>query len=142
MADIKPMSRIADAWDRRSQASTPDYEAGVRDPKTDWGTATLAAEDNYNKGVQAAIQQKRFGAGVRSAGTEKWQKNAMEKGVARWAEGIRLARDAYVKGFQPYADVIARTSLPARGPKGDPKNYERVRVIGTALHNAKVSRTK
>lgn len=141
MANIKPMSRITDAWKRRSQASTPDYEAGVRDPKTDWASAAAAAEDNYNKGVQAAISQKRFGKGIKNAGTEKWQQNALKKGVNRWAEGINLAEDAYVKGFSPYATVIANTKLPPRGPKGDPNNIQRVATMAKALHDAKINRS-
>lgn len=142
MANIKPMNRITDAWKRRSQASTADYEAGIRDPKADWQQRTLAAEDAYNKGVQASLARKGFASGVKDAGTAKWQEKALQKGVGRWAEGIALAESDYVKGFQPYADVIARTNLPERGPKGDPKNYERVRVMGTALHNAKIQRSK
>lgn len=141
MADIKDMNRITDAWTRRSAASTADYEAGVRSPRKDWAQQTAAAEANYNAGVQAAIQRKAFGKGVRQAGTETWQRNAIEKGTARWASGINGAQDAYVSGFSPYADVIRKTNLPPRGPKGDPKNIERVRVMSAALHAEKVRRT-
>jgi hypothetical protein len=141
MADIKDMGRITDAWKRRSQASTPDYEAGVRNPRKDWARQTAAAEDNYNKGVQAAISRKAFGKGVQNAGTEKWQRNAIEKGTMRWADGINASEKAYADGFAPYADVIRNTSLPARGAKGDPKNIERVRVMAKALHDKKVSLT-
>jgi len=82
-----------------------------------------------------------FGKGVKTAGTSKWQRNALEKGCARWANGIMLAEDAYIQGFTPYAQVISNTKLPPRGPKGDPKNIERVRVMADALHAEKVKRT-
>jgi hypothetical protein len=141
MADIKDMDRITDAWDRRSAASTQDYEAGVRNPRKDWANQTAAAEDNYNKGVTAAIQRKAFGKGVKDAGTAKWQKNAIEKGTGRWAAGISQSKQAYADGFAPYANVIKNTTLPERGPKGDPKNIERVRVMSKALHDEKVRRT-
>jgi len=141
MANIKPMDRITDSWKRRSAASTPDYEAGIRDPKADWATETAAAEKNYNNGVQAAMSRGAFGKGVKTAGTSKWQKMALEKGTARWAQGIAMAEGAYVEGFTPYANVIANTKLPPRGPKGDPKNIERVRVMADALHKEKIKRT-
>ena len=139
MPKIKPMGRITDTWKRRSDASVPDYEAGVKDPRKDWAQEAQAAEKNYNAGVQAAISRGAFGKGVTKAGTDHWQKNALEKGVARWAQGIGMARDAYVKGFAPFHTVIANTTLPPRGPKGDPKNIERVRVMADALHKEKLA---
>jgi hypothetical protein len=141
MPAIKDMSKIKETWKRRSQASTPDYEDGVRNPKTDWAAATAAAEKNYNAGVNAAMGRGAFGKGVKTAGTEAWQKGAIEKGVRRWADGILLAEDKYVEGFAPYASVIANTKLPPRGPKGDPKNIERVRVMAAKLHEEKIRRT-
>lgn len=141
MANIKNMDRISDSWKRRSQASTPDYEAGIRDPRADWATEAARAEKNYNDGITAAMSRGAFGKGIKEAGTSKWQRAALEKGTARWAAGIAMAEDAYVTGFSPYATVIANTKLPPRGPKGDPKNIERVRVMADALHKEKVKRS-
>ena len=138
MAKIKPMGRITDTWKRRSAASTPDYEAGIKDPRKDWAEEATAAEKNYNAGVTAAIQRGAFGKGVSKAGTDHWQKMALQKGTARWSDGIRMASDAYVKGFAPYHSVIANTTLPPRGPKGAPENIERVRVMAEALHDEKL----
>jgi hypothetical protein len=141
MPAIKDMSKIKETWKRRAQASTPEYEDGVRNPKKDWASETAAAEKNYNSGVNAAMARGAFGKGVKNAGTEAWQKGAIEKGTTRWAVGIALAEDKYVEGFAPYAAVIANTKLPPRGPKGDPKNIERVRVMADVLHKKKISLT-
>lgn len=141
MPQVKSMDRIKDAWKRRSAASTPDYTAGIQNPRKDWAQESAAAEENYNAGVQAAISRSAFGKGVADAGTAKWKKNALAKGVTRWASGIALAEGAYVDGFAPYRTIIENTSLPARGPKGDPKNIERVRVMADALHQEKLRRT-
>lgn len=138
MANIKPMNRIVDTWTRRAQASTPDYEAGVSNPRADWESQTLAAEENYNAGVQAAIQRGSYGSGVRSAGTSKWQNRAKTVGVQRWAQGVRAGQSAYQAGFEPYRRVIESIDLPKRGPKGDPQNIERVRVVSEALHAEKM----
>lgn len=141
MANIKDMARITEKWQRASASAQPEYEAGIKNPKADWMTQTVAAEKNYNAGVQAAIGRGAFGKGVRSAGSGGWQAGALSKGLARWAQGISLSLDKYVKGFEPYRQVIASTTLPARGPKGDPANINRVAVIAKALHDAKVKKT-
>lgn len=138
MANIKPMSRIVETWQRRAAASTPDYEAGVSNPRADWETQTLAAEKNYNDGVTAAINRGAYGAGVRNAGTAKWQSRAKTVGSQRWAQGVRNSTTNYQQGFEPYRRVIEGLDLPARGPKGDPNNIERVRKVADALHNEKL----
>lgn len=140
MANIKSMDRATDKWQRVASVSQTEYKAGVSDPKTDWAQATAAAEANYNQGVQAAISRSAFGKGVKNAGTAKWQKGAIEKGATRWSEGISLSGDAYAEGFAPYRQVIANLKLPARGPKGDPKNIQRVAAVASALHDAKLKR--
>lgn len=135
---IKPLEQTAEKWIRISQASAPDYVAGVQNPRSDWAKQTAAAEKNYEAGVQASIARKGFSKGVVKAGTAKWQQNTIEKGSARWPQGISIAGPAYVAGFSPYHSVIAGLTLPARGPKGDPRNIDRVRVVTEALHKKKV----
>lgn len=138
MPAIKPLDFISSKWKRVTALSAESYKEGVENPKTDWAKATADAEENYNKGVQAAIQQKRFGKGVRKAGTSKWQAGAVNKGTTRWPEGIRLSGTAYADGFAPFRETILSTTLPPRGPKGDPKNIDRVRIMADALHKKRL----
>ena len=84
MPAIKALDFISSKWKRVTQVSGESYKEGVDNPKVDWALATAAAEGNYNKGVTDAIAQKRFGKGVRKAGTSKWQEGASGKGVSRW----------------------------------------------------------
>ncbi len=138
MPAIKALDRISSKWARVSAVSGESYKEGIENPKRDWAQATGEAEDNYNAAVTQAIQQKRFGKGVRKAGTAKWQEGARDKGVDRWPVGIRLSENAFQEGFAPYRQVIEATNLPPRGPKGDPKNIERVRVMAKALHDKRL----
>lgn len=138
MPPIKSLDKISAKWARVSGLSQESYREGIENPATDWAKATAAAEDNYNKGVTQAIAQKRFGKGVLKAGTSKWQTNALAKGPDRWGQGIRLSENAYQDGFEPFRKVILDTVLPPRGPKGDPKNIERVRVMADALHKKRL----
>ena len=140
MPAIKSASEIASKWSRVTPQRSQDYQEGVSNPKKDWATETAAAEATYVSGVTEAAGQGRFGKGVREAGTEKWKKNALEKGVSRWPAGVAQGADEYQKNFAPYVDVISRTSLPKRGPRGSAQNYARSREMGQALHEAKTGR--
>ena len=140
MANVKSMSRISDKWKRVASGASAEYEEGVRNPRADWATETKKAEATYEEGIRASIGRKSFGKGVSKAGTDKWQSNALAKGPGRFSQGVALAQDAYEEGFSPYREVISRTPLPPRGPKGDPKNLARVAVIAKALHDEKIKR--
>lgn len=140
MAFIRSIEQISRKWADVTPGRSADYEAGVQNPRRDWGAATAAAESAYEAGVTMAISKKRFGKGVKAAGTEKWQKGAMEKGTARWGPGVSLAVDTYGRGFAPYRDAIERVTLPPRYAKRDPRNLNRVKAVVDALIAAKESR--
>lgn len=139
MAKIKDSAAIAEKFSRVTPTRQQDYVDGVTDPRADWEKQTTAAAGNYNQGVQKAIAEKRFESGVRKKGTSHWQRQTLAKGPGRWAEGVSMATDAYAEGFAPYADTIKGLQLPARGPTGDPRNYERVKAVGDALHKKKLA---
>lgn len=138
MADIRPVSSIAEKWSRVTPQRADDYAEGVKNPKKDWAAATKAAQKAWAEGVQQAVRDRRFGKGVSAAGTNKWQEKTIAKGVDRWGPGVQVSRGDYEAGFAPYAETIAATQLPPRFPKGDPRNIERVRVIAQALRAKKV----
>lgn len=140
MPAVKSLDRISEKWARVVQVSQPDYEAGVRNPRADWAAQTAAAAPNFAAGVQKAITEKRFERGVTSAGTARWQERSLLVGPGRWLEGVQVSRNQYERGFEPYRQVIENVTLPARGPKGDPKNIQRVAAIAKALHDEKLKR--
>ena len=138
MPAIKDHNVIAAKWARRAGSAGAEYEEGVKNPRKDWAEQTANAESTYEQGVTAAIGRKAFGKGVKKTGTAGWQENAIAKGPTRYASGVALAQDKYIDGFAPFAAIIAATKLPARGPKGDPKNINRVQVMAKALHDKKI----
>lgn len=140
MPPVKDLDKTAEKWARVAQGAQAEYTAGVEAPRKSWSAQTAAAESNYEMGVQAAISRKAFGKGVKKAGDTKWSTNTLAKGPARWAQGINLAQDAYKEGFAPFRAVIVALNLPPRGPKGDPKNINRVAALAKALHDEKLKR--
>ena len=138
MVKTKPLDYIVGKWTRRVEAATPDYEYGIKNPRKDWAEETKKAEAAWADGVQKAISEGRFVKGVESAGTKKWQEKALKVGVKRYSEGVRAAKDDYKAKMAKILEILAGIELPPRGPRGDPRNYDRVKVIGDALHKAKI----
>jgi hypothetical protein len=137
MAEIKDVSRIAAKWARVAPQRTQDYSEGINAPRRDWAASAAAAQDTHIAAMQKAATTKSYSRGVRAAGTAKWQQRALAKGPNRYAEGVGIAEPDYRQGFAPFAETIARTTLPPRFPKGDPRNLERVKVIAMALNQRK-----
>lgn len=135
--EIKDPARIAEKWARVAPQRQQDYALGVQNPRRDWATAAAAAQDTHTAAMQRAATAKSYSRGIRNAGTPKWQANAVAKGPNRFAEGVQLAEPAYRAGFAPYAEVLARTTLPQRYPKGDPRNLDRVKAVANALYAKK-----
>jgi hypothetical protein len=138
MPAVKAMNLISDKWSRRTAGATQDYAAGVRSPKSDWQQKTLEAADAQAAGVQAALSNNSFQKGVSRAGSAKWQRKASGVGATRYGPGAQAAKGDYEAGFAPFAQVIQGITLPPRGAKGDPRNYQNVQLIGDALHKAKL----
>jgi len=136
--EIKSIGAIAEKWGRVTPLRSRDYLDGVQTTRRDWATNTAAASENYEMGVLAAIQDRRFERGVDKAGTQKWRKNTIEKGGTRWGQGVRMSEPEYATGFAPYRDELEAIDLPPRGPRGDPRNIERVRIIAERLHALKL----
>jgi len=140
MAEIRNLSKIREKWTRVTPMRSEDYKLGVQEPRRDWKTTTLAAKENHKQAMTAAAANDSFAKGVEKAGSAKWQEKSLQKGPGRFAEGVMTGGADYEKGFQPYADVIAKTQLPPRFPKGDPRNVDRVRAISSALRMAKTGK--
>ena len=139
MPAIKSLEDISSKWATVTPARQGEFEAGVKNPKKDWATNTAASKEAYEQGIQESIANDSFSKGVQKAGTQKWQEQTLTKGVGRWGAGVRGAQQAYKEGFAPYHDTIARTTLPPRFGRGDPRNIDRVAVLAAALHKTRVS---
>lgn len=136
MVAIRSIEHIAKKWATVTPGRTADYQSGVESPRKDWETSTAAAEDAYQSGVTQALAEKRFGKGVRKAGTSKWQQNAISKGGQRWGPGVAMAENAYSQGYAPIRDALERLTLPPRYARRDPRNLNRVKAVVDAVIDA------
>lgn len=140
MAFIRSIEQIQKKWATVTPGRTEDYRVGIENPRRDWATATSVAEPAYEAGVNQAIAKKKFGKGVKKAGTQVWQEGARQKGTARWGPGVALAQGKYGQNFAPYRDAIERVQLPPRYSRRDPRNLDRVKAIVDALAAQKEAR--
>lgn len=128
----------SDKWTRRTAAAGQDYKSGVENSPNNWEQNTIAAAAAHKAGTMQALQENRFEKGVKKSGGGYYKLRAATIGADRFTSGVEAGRGNYEEGVKPYLDTIASTQLPARGPKGDPRNYERVKVMGEALRKKKL----
>ena len=128
----------AEKFARRTSQAGPDYEAGIRNPRRPWRSATLAAQDTYKVAMTDALARNAFGSGVSRASDDDWQSQAIELGAARYAPGASAAQGKYQAAMEPVLSVIQRTELGPKYAKGDPRNYSRVQKLGDALHKLRL----
>jgi len=138
MPKIRSTAKIAEKYGRVTPAKGRELEAGLKDPKKIWVDEAAAAGEAWRGGVEGAIARDGFVKGVVEAGQSAYLDPALKLGVGRYRAGVEFGVPKYSKKFAPYRDVIEGTTLPPRGPVGDPANIERVRVMASALHDAKV----
>ncbi len=129
-------AQIAARFVKYAPGRADRFEDGVRNPSQDWEKNTKDAEPNYEKGVQDAIKRKAFGKGVTNCGTARQQAQTV-KNLSRWADGIEGAEDTMRDAMEPVVAVLQSLTLPPRYPKGDSRNYDRSKKVGTALREAK-----
>ena len=138
MPKIRSTAKIAEKYGRVTPGKGPELEAGLRDPKKVWVDEALAAVAAWAAGVSDAVARGAFGKGVADAGQASYIDPALKLGVKRYRDGVTFGVPKYSKKFAPFRDVIEGTTLPPRGPVGDPANVERVRIMAAALHDAKI----
>jgi hypothetical protein len=144
MVNVKPLEQAASKWSSRASSAQEEYAQAVM--AADWRSAAASdtAEANYQAGIQAAIARKARAKGVQAISNEEWRQTIQQKGKANFGTGVlaEVSKSKWMKKWKPYGDVLKSLTLDARGARGAPGNYERVKKIGTALHDAKVGAAK
>jgi hypothetical protein len=140
MPKVPDLARVAAKWQTNAGNASPAYADGVQNPKEDWQRSTLAAAENYKAATSKSIAEGRFQKGVQRTSTESQIQASVQKGTARFSQGVTLGGPDFAAGIEPVLQVIATTQLPPRKPKGDPSNIQRVGALAAAQHAAKLRR--
>jgi len=138
MAEIRSLAKIVAKYQRVTPLKAKEYEEGVKDPKKIWADKAKAAEEAWAGGVTDAVARGAFSKGIEECGQAGYIEPALKKGVPRFRGGVEYGIPKYNRKIARYRDVIEATPLPPRGPKGDPRNIDRVAAIAAALHAEKI----
>jgi len=126
---LKTAQQIADKYQRGVSAAGPDYTAGVQNPSRPWAQATINGARRWETGIQGAIQNKSFAAGVQRAGDQAWQQGALNKGAQRYTAA---ATDASTK-YAGRADQIMAAAATARAAIANmPTDTQEARIARSA----------
>lgn len=140
MAKVLDVGRVAAKWQERAGAAAPAYQDGVQNPSEDWQRQTLAAAENWKIATTRAAADGRFQKGVQKVSTDEQIQASVQKGTARYGQGIAIAGPDFAEGIAPVLQVINTIVLPPKKPKGDVSNLQRVGALAAAQHAAKLRR--
>lgn len=133
----KSAADIAKKFIRVTPDRVEDYEQGVRNPRKDWAKNAVDSEDNYRAALQESFKRNARVKGIEKVGSSGQIQATLEKGVPIWPERVRQSETAMREGMEPVVRAIESVKLRPKYPKGDPRNYEIVKDIGTAIHKMK-----
>lgn len=136
--DVRPIAESQDKFSKRAAAAAPEYGKGVANAGPKWLAGAQASEDTYAAGVADAVANKRFGAGVRKAGSSKYQDRAAKLGPDRYRTGVAEGAPDWGKGYAPHAQALSSLDLGVKGMRGSEQNYNRSRQVGQALRAKKL----
>ncbi len=135
---IKDTGALAQKFVRRAEGAVQDFALGIASPRRSQSAEAIAAAPRWLAAVTAPAAEARFIQKLTAAGDTKWATNSKVKGVdqGRFAGGVRVAGPAWQAGAAPVLDALRNLSLPARGLKRSPQNFERVRIVAETAAKA------
>jgi len=136
---VPDLPDIVAKWVEETPRRAAYYERETPKAAERWEERARGAGPTYKSAVTAPDIEKRFTGGIKRVGAAKFRRKVLAVGVARFGPGVTAAKEDYDAGFGPYVDVLKVIDVPARKPRGDPANYDRVRVIGTELNKKRLA---
>lgn len=136
---VKSAAASATKLVNRAQGAAQDYAVQAEAAGDKWGTQTQAADGNFFQAVSQPSVRSRFRAGVAKAGAAKFTRGIRDKGANRYGPGVAAGQQDYQANVEPFFQTLASLTLPARRPRGDPQNYQRVNVVGAALNAKRIA---
>ena len=83
---------VSARWQRNLSGATEKIREGIQSVTVSPTETALARKDNYLQGVQNAVANGTYEAGLRSVSLEDWKQAALTKGVARISAGAAAAQ--------------------------------------------------
>ena len=134
---LERLGAFASKWVNRAIAAQPDYERAVSETPTEyWQSRALENSKAYHEAMQEVLRERRWEAGI-SNPKKDWREMTTKKAKRR-EEGIRIVGPtAWEFGFKPFAEALARITLPPRGAKMSDANIQRAITVMRTMHETK-----
>lgn len=132
--------QIAAKWQRNSAAAGESIRAGVQAVQVSPMAQAAARQDAYLAGVQRAVSEGRWQAGLQRRSLQDWQQAVITKGIPRHAQGVSGATPkvtAFFSQFLPHIQQVV-ASLPPRGSLEE--NLARANQMARGLAQFKMGR--
>lgn len=139
---VKDPSLWGEKYVRNASTAAPSYEAGVRNPKRSPTQAAISKATEWQAKVASPTALEKFKAGLKHAGDEAWLNGALNKGVARYADGVQQGANKYNEFAGKFARHLASAENKiAAMPK---TNIEQsiAKSAAQIRHNSAYSNTK
>jgi hypothetical protein len=105
---IKPVERWSKKYEDRATIATDDYRWGIENPARSPTESAIAMKETLMKKMAAKETWDKWEEARRFVGDEGWRKGAIEKGVDRYAPGIRVGLDKYTDFATKFRDHMER----------------------------------
>jgi len=112
--------QIADKWARNTKAATQSMKDGVQAVTESPMEKAADRADAMVAGVQRAVADGRWQAGLRRVSTQEWKDRMISKGIPRVSQGVTDATNdfaSFMGEFMPYVQEGQRQL--ASTPRGD-----------------------
>ena len=128
--------RATSKYVTRAGVAGTDYAENAAAAGQRYVEGAMKGEGNYKVAVAKAAAEGRYGAGIRTAGAEKFERKIRSVGAGRFTEGVAAGQADYATQISKVLSTIAAVTIPERGPTGSAQNFQRIQPIGVALRKA------
>lgn len=129
MPKVLDPAAITAKWAANTKNGQKAYEAGIQAVDTSPMEAAAAKQDKYLQGVQDAVNNGTYAAGLRSVSMQDWKQQCLTKGAKRISDGVTAATPKMQQTMQQLMPQIAAISAAVRAMPDTTESDREARMI-------------
>lgn len=134
--DVPNAGDVASKWSDRASGQGQLAAQNAAQAADKFLENARAGQDNYEQQMQSAEVLQRRRDNLDDRARSKYGRRVQEVGANRYNQGVQGAQSDYQEGMAPVLEAIGSTDLTERGPSMSEANFQRVREIARAAHDA------
>ncbi len=105
---VKDVDRTVNKYNTRASVATDDYKFGVENPARSPTDAAIAQRKTLETKMASKETWDKWEAARKAVGDEGWRKGALDKGVDRYAPGVRAGLGKYQDFYAKFKEHLER----------------------------------